>query len=93
MYYKGHGEVIVDIMLLLIANNCLTRSSALGYLLSYFSSVFDSDEEKKTFAGKRLSQVSMYVALFTLALIGDSQFLRQSVVMLCQTNLLLDQSW
>ncbi len=25
-------------------------------------------------AGKRLSQVSMYVALFTLALIGDSQF-------------------
>ncbi len=27
-----------------------------------------------TFAGKRLSQVSMYVALFTLALIGDSPF-------------------
>jgi hypothetical protein len=36
---------------------------------------FGSDEEKKTFAGKRLSQVSMFVALFTLALIGDSQFL------------------
>jgi hypothetical protein len=36
---------------------------------------FDLDEEKKTFAGKRLSQVSLYVALFTLALIGDSQFL------------------
>ncbi len=34
----------------------------------------DSDEEKKTFAGKRLSQVSMYVALFTLALVGDRQF-------------------
>ncbi len=43
----------------------------------YFISLvfFDSDEEKKTFAGKRLSQVSMRVALFTLALIGDSQFL------------------
>jgi hypothetical protein len=41
----------------------------------YFSSVFESDEGKKTFAGKRLSQVSMYVALFTLALIGYSQFL------------------
>ena len=36
---------------------------------------FDSDDEKKTFAGKRLSQVSMYVALFTLALIGDSHCL------------------
>ncbi len=30
--------------------------------------------KKRTFAGKRLSQVSMYVALITLALIGDSQF-------------------
>ncbi len=59
MYYKGHGEVIVGIMLLLIANNCWTRSFALGYWLFYFSSVFDSDEEKKTFAGKRLSQVSI----------------------------------
>jgi hypothetical protein len=29
---------------------------------------------KKTFTGKRLSQVSMYVVLFTLVLIGDSQF-------------------
>jgi hypothetical protein len=37
--------------------------------------VFDSDEEKKTFAGKGLSQVSMYVALFTLALIRDSQWI------------------
>ncbi len=76
MYYKGHGEVKVDIiMLLLIANNCWTRSFALGYWLFYFSSVFDSDDEQKTFAGKNSSQASMYVALFTLALIGDSQFL------------------
>ncbi len=74
MYYKRHGEVKVDIMLLLIANNCWTRSFALGYWLFYFASVLDSDEEKKTFAGKKLSQVSMYVALFTLALIGGSQF-------------------
>ena len=74
------------------ANNCWTRSFALGYWLFYFSSVFDSDEEK-TFTGKRLSQVSMYVALFTLALIENSQFLWQLVVIFCQTNLLLDQSW
>jgi hypothetical protein len=47
MYYKGHGEVKVDIMLLFIANNCWTRSFALEYWLLYFSSVFDSDEEKK----------------------------------------------
>ncbi len=30
--------------------------------------------KNKTIAGKRLSQVSVYVALFTLALIGDSHF-------------------
>jgi hypothetical protein len=75
------------------ANNCWTRSFALGYWLFYFSSVFDSYERKKTFTGKRLSQVSVYVALFTLALIEDSQFLWQLVIILCQTNLLLDQSW
>jgi hypothetical protein len=75
MYYKGHGEVKVDIMLLLI----LTTAEP-GHLhkdTDYFISLvfFDSDEEIRTFAGKRLSQVSMCVALFTLALIGDSQFL------------------
>ncbi len=73
MYYKGHGEVKIDILLLLIANNCWTRSFALGYRLFYFSSVFDSDEERKPLQEKMISQVSMYVALFTLALIGDSQ--------------------
>ncbi len=56
------------------ANNCWTRSSALGYWLFHFSSVFDSDKGKKTFAGKRLSQISMYVALFPLALIGTVNF-------------------
>ncbi len=74
MYYKGHGEVKVDIMLLLIANNCWITSFALGYWLFISLVFFDSDEEKKTFAGKRLSQVSMYVALFTRAQIGDSHF-------------------
>jgi hypothetical protein len=71
--------------LVAFANNCWTRSFALGYWLFYFSSIFDSDEEK-TFTGKKLSQVSMYVALFTLALIGDSQFLWQLVVLLCRTT-------
>jgi hypothetical protein len=47
--YKGHGEVKVGTMLLLIANNCWTRSFALGYWLFYFSSVFDSDEKRKPF--------------------------------------------
>jgi hypothetical protein len=47
MYYKGHGEVKVDILLLLIANNCWTSAFALGYWPFYFSSDFDSDEERK----------------------------------------------
>ncbi len=65
MYYKGHGEVKVDTMLFLIANNCWTRSFALRYWSFYFSSVlFCLRWGKKTFAGKRLSQVSMYVAFF-----------------------------
>jgi hypothetical protein len=45
MYYKGHGEVKVDILLLL-------TTAEPGYLHKdtdyfYFSSVFDSDEERK----------------------------------------------
>ena len=83
MYYKGHGEVKVDILLLLTANNCWTRSFALGYWLLYFSSVLDSDEERKPLQVKDFS--SEYVCcLFTLALIGDRQF-RQSVNILCWT--------
>jgi hypothetical protein len=60
---------------------CLLLTTAepghLHYDTDYFISLvfFDSVEEKKTFAGKILSQVSMYVALFTFALIEDSQFL------------------
>jgi hypothetical protein len=60
MFYKGHSEVKVDIMLLLVANNCWTRSLALGYWLFYFSSVlFWLRWGKTTFAGKRLSKVSI----------------------------------
>ena len=58
----------------------LNQIISLGYWLFYFSSVlFWLRWGKKTFAGKRLSQVSMYVALFTLACIGGSQYLWQSV--------------
>ncbi len=55
------------------SNKCWTRSFALGYWL-FISLVFLNQMRKKTFAGIRLSQVSMYVAFFTLALIGDSRF-------------------
>jgi hypothetical protein len=51
-------------MLLLVASTCWTRPFAPGYWLFYFSSVlFWLRWGKKTFAGKRLSQVSMYFAL------------------------------
>ncbi len=62
---QGHGEVKVDIMLLLVAN-CWTRSFALGYWLFYFSSVFRLRWGKKILTGKRLSQVSMYFAFLPL---------------------------
>ncbi len=91
MYYKGHGEVKIHILLLLIANNCWTRSFALGYWL-FISLVFLTQMRKENLCRKKISQVSMYVALFTLAYIGDSQFFWQSVNILCQTKL-LDQTW
>ena len=67
----------------LLLTICWTRSFALGYWLLYFSSVLDSDEERKPLQVKDFS--SEYVCcLFTLALIGDRQF-RQSVKILCWT--------
>ncbi len=79
MYYKGHGEVKVDIMLLLVANNCWNRSFALEYWLFYFSIVlFWLRWGKKTFAGKRLSQVSIYVAFSTCPYWGQSIFVTVS---------------
>jgi hypothetical protein len=53
-----------------VTNNCWTRSFALGYWLFYFSSVlFWLRWGKKTFAGKRLSQVSMYGAFLPLPIL------------------------
>ena len=81
MYYKGHGEVKVDIMLLLIANNLLNQVICTRILTIIFPSVFDSDEERKPLQENDFS--SDYVCChFTLALIGDHQF-RQSVNILC----------
>jgi hypothetical protein len=71
-YIKGHGEVKVDIMLLLIANNLLNQVICTRILT--ISLVFWTQMRKENICRKKISQVSMYVALFTLALIGDSQF-------------------
>ena len=74
MYYKGHGEVKVDIMLLLIANNCWTRSFALGYWLFYFSSVFDSDEERKPLQEKDFSSEYVCCLIYPCPYWGQSIF-------------------
>ncbi len=71
-------------MLLLIANNCWTRSFALGYWLFYFSSVFDSDEERKL-AGKRFLKWVCMLLYLPLPLLGTVIFW-QSVNILCRTN-------
>ncbi len=63
MYYKGHGKVKVDIMLLLLLTTA--EPGCLHYDTDYFISlVFLTQMREKTFAGNRLSQVSMYVAFF-----------------------------
>ncbi len=85
MYNKGHGEVKVDIMLLLIANNCWTRSFALGYWLFYFSSVFGLRWGKKTFAWKRFLKWVCMLPYLPLPLLGTSIFFWQSVNILCWT--------
>ena len=69
---KGMVKSRLTSCLLLIANNLLNQVICTRILT--VSLVFlDSDEERKPLQEK-ISQVSMYVALFTLALIGDSQF-------------------
>ena len=78
MYYKGQGEVKVDIMLLLIANNCWTRSFALGYWLFYFSSVFDSDEERKPLQEKDCLKWVCMLPYLPLPLLGTVIFLTVS---------------
>ena len=71
MYYKGHGEVKVDIMFVAFANNLLNQVVCTRILTILL--VFWTQMRKKNLCRKKISQVSMYVALFTLALIGDSQ--------------------
>ncbi len=74
MYNKGHGEVKVDIMLLLIANNCWTRAFALGYWLFYFSSVFDSDEERKPLQEKDCLKLVVCCLIYPCPYWGQSIF-------------------
>ncbi len=78
MYYKGHGEVKVDIMLLLIAHNCWTRSFALGYWLFYFSSVFDSDEERKPLQEKHCLSEYVCCLIYPCPYWGQSIFVTVS---------------
>jgi hypothetical protein len=47
---------------------------------------------KENLCRKKISQVSMYVALFTLALVGDSQYFL-TVSKYIVFNHLLDQTW
>ncbi len=58
-----------------VSKNCRSRSFTLGYWLFYFSSVlFWLRQGKKTFTGKRLSQVSVYVACYPCPYWGESIF-------------------
>ena len=60
-------------MLLLIANNCGTRSFALGYWL-FFSSIFDSDEEKRPLQGKDFSSRYVCCLIYSCPYWGQSIF-------------------
>ncbi len=71
--------------LLLIASNCWTRSFALGYSLLYFSSVFDSDEERKPLQEKDFSIVYVCCLTYPCPYWCQSIFW-QSVNILCWTN-------
>ncbi len=62
-------------MLLLIANNCWTGSFALGYCLFYFSSVFDSDEEKKPLQVKDCLKWVCLLPFYSCPYWGQSFFL------------------
>ncbi len=62
-------------MLLLVANNCWTRSFALGYWLFYFSSVyFDSDEERKPLQVKIISSEYICCLFYPCPYWGQSIF-------------------
>jgi hypothetical protein len=86
MYYKGHGsEVKVDIMLLLVINNCWTRSFALGCWLFYFSSVFDLNEEGKP------SQVKDYLKWVWMLPFYPCSYWGQSVFVTVGSFIMLNQ--
>ncbi len=63
---------------LLIANNCWTRSFALGYWLFYFSSVFGSDEERKPLQEKDFSSEYVYCLICPCPYWGQSIFVTVS---------------
>ena len=79
---KGMVKSRLKSCLLLIANNLLNQVICTRILT--ISLVFWTQMRKENLCRKKISQVSIYVALFTLALIGDHQF-RQSVNILCWT--------
>jgi hypothetical protein len=80
---KGMVKSRLTSCLLLIANNCWTRSFALGYWLFSFSSVLDSDEERTPLQKKDFSSEYVWPYL-PLPLLGTVNF-RQSVNILCWT--------
>ncbi len=69
---KGMVKSRLTSCLLLIANNLLNQVICTRILI--ISLMFWTQMRKKNLYRKKISQVSMYVFLFTLALIGDSQF-------------------
>jgi hypothetical protein len=74
MYYKGHGEVKVDIMLLLLLTTA--EPGHLHWDTDYFISLvfLTQMRDKKTFAGKRLSQMSIMLPFLPLLLLGTVNF-------------------
>ncbi len=78
-----------DIMLLFVTSNCWTRSFTLGYWHFYFSSVYDSNEDKNFYRENIIS--NEYVCcLSTINHILDSQPVTV-VVILYYTKLYVDQ--
>ncbi len=69
---KGMVKSRLTSCLLLIANNLLNQVICTRILT--ISLVFWTQMRKENLCRKKISQVSIHVALFTLALIGDCQF-------------------
>ncbi len=80
MSYKGYGEVKVDIMLLIIANNCWTRSFAVGYWLYLISLVFLTQMRKKTLQVKDCLKRVCMLPFCPWPYWGQSIFVRRYIV-------------